>query len=205
MPASLPQADAPPAGAARDAAPLVTAEEAVLGYAEPVLGPVTFRLEPGEVLGVWGPNGAGKSTLLRAIAGTARVLRGRLALAPGLGIAYQTQRPVRLAEMPLTGREFLRFAGGIHAGVPERLRPWLERRVDRLSGGQFQLLNIWACLASGADLVLLDEPSNNLDPEGVALLAKLLSRPEGHGAVLLVSHEAPFLERVATRRLEVGP
>ncbi|HKL77354.1 MAG TPA: ATP-binding cassette domain-containing protein [Gammaproteobacteria bacterium] len=187
-----------------EAAPLVAAEAAVLGYDRPVLGPLSFELHAGEVLGLWGPNGAGKSTVLKAIAGSARVHQGRLALYPGLRIAYQSQRPVRLAEMPLTGGEFLDFAGGTHAAVPERLRPWLDRRVDRLSGGQFQLLNIWACLAAGADLVLLDEPSNNLDPEGVALLADLLGHPEGHGAVLLVSHEAPFLERVATRRLEVG-
>lgn len=189
---------------ADEAAPLLTAEAAVLGYERPVLGPLSFELHAGEILGLWGPNGAGKSTLLKAVAGSARVHRGRLALYPGLRIASQSQRPVRLAEMPLTGREFLAFAGGTQAATPERLRPWLDRRVDRLSGGQFQLLTIWACLAAGADLVLLDEPSNNLDSEGVALLADLLGRSEGRGAVLLVSHEVPFLERVATRQLEVG-
>ena len=184
---------------------LVTAEEVVVGYARPVLGPLTFRVAPGDVVGVWGPNGAGKSTLLKALAGTARVLSGRLNVSREGRIAYQSQQPVRLPEMPLTGRELLAYLGADASTAPQRLQGWLDQRMDRLSGGQFQLLTIWVCLGGSADLVLLDEPSNNLDPEGVEALADILAARRGREAVLVVSHEAPFLERVATRRLEVGP
>jgi ATPase subunit of ABC transporter with duplicated ATPase domains len=105
--------------------------------------------------------------------------------------------------MPIQGRELLAYAGA-QGEPPARLGPWLEQRVDRLSGGQFQILNVWACLDGGADLVLLDEPSNNLDPERVGLLADLLAERGPEQTVLVVSHEPPFLERVATRLLEVG-
>jgi ATPase subunit of ABC transporter with duplicated ATPase domains len=98
----------------------------------------------------------------------------------------------------------LALTGADASTPPERMRPWLARRVDRLSGGQFQLLNAWACLAGDAGLVLLDEPTNNLDPDGEALLVELLRRrPEGR-TVLLVSHERPFLDQVADRVLELG-
>ncbi|MEF8982273.1 ATP-binding cassette domain-containing protein, partial [Thiohalorhabdus sp.] len=122
---------------------LVTAEDVVVGYARPVLGPLTFRVEAGDVVGVWGPNGVGKSTLLKAMAGTARVLRGRLDVAQDRRIAYQSQQPVRLPEMPLTGRELLAYLGADESGAPQRLQGWLDQRMDRLSGGQFQLLTIW--------------------------------------------------------------
>jgi zinc transport system ATP-binding protein len=184
---------------------LVAAHDLVVGYDRPVLGPVSFGVAAGEVVGIWGPNGVGKSTLLKGVAGTARIHAGRLDRSAELSLAYQGQQPVRLAEMPFRGREYLAYLDAQHAEPPARLAGWLDRRVDRLSGGQFQLLTVWACLASGADLVLLDEPSNNLDPQSMELLTDLLRTPEGHGAVLLVSHEWAFLEAACDRRLEVSP
>ncbi|MCU0937498.1 MAG: ATP-binding cassette domain-containing protein [Gammaproteobacteria bacterium] len=176
----------------------------VAGYHAPVVGPVTFSLSDSEVVGLWGPNGCGKSTLLRAVVGAARVFEGDVRRRPSGTVAYLDQHPVRLPEAPIRGREVLALTGAGGATPPERLSPWLERRVDRLSGGQFQLLNAWACLAGDAGLVLLDEPTNNLDPDGEALLVELLRRrPEGR-AVLLVSHERPFLDQVADRVLDLG-
>ena len=196
-------ADAAPGPSER--ATLVSAHDLVVGYDRPVLGPVTLAVAAGEVVGIWGPNGAGKSTLLKAVAGSAPTHAGRLQRAAGLSLAYQGQQPVRLPEMPFRGREYLAYLDAHHAEPPARLRPWLDRRIDRLSGGQFQLLTVWACLASGAGLVLLDEPSNNLDPESLGLLTDLLRTREGHGGVLLVSHEWDFLEGACDRRVEVTP
>jgi ATPase subunit of ABC transporter with duplicated ATPase domains len=75
-----------------------------------------------------------------------------------------------------------------------------------MSGGQYQLLNVWACLGSGAELVLLDEPTNNMDPRATTALEELVvsSRESGRG-VLVVSHEHDFLERVSTRLVEILP
>ncbi len=123
------------------ASPLLRATELVAGHERPVVGPLSFALGPGEVLGLWGPNGSGKSTLLDAITDSARVFSGSVQRAPGLTLAYQEQRPVRLPAMPLTGRDLLRLAGmerpAAPAAVPSppaSLRTLLGRRLDTLSG-----------------------------------------------------------------------
>ena len=183
--------------------PLLQAEAVTAGYGGPVTGPLSFALGRGEVVGLWGPNGSGKSTLLKALTGRARIFSGSLHRAKGVTLALQEQRPVRREEMPFTGREYLRYAKADREPPPARLRPWLDRRVDRLSGGQFQLLSVWAVLGGHADLVLLDEPTNNLDPEGERLLADILCSQWGQRAVLLVSHERAFLETACSRLLEL--
>lgn len=170
-----------------------------------MVGPVSFSVGNGEIVGLAGANGSGKTTLINAIIGTARVFEGRLACARDAGVAVLRQFPVRLAEMPLIGSEFLRMTGASALDVPAPLRPLIDHRVDRLSGGQYQLLLVWACLGSAAGLVLLDEPSNNMDPHAVAALRSLLldSRERGKG-LLLVSHEPGLLDDVCTRVVQVG-
>jgi ABC-type Mn2+/Zn2+ transport system ATPase subunit len=171
-----------------------------------VVGPLSFRLSRGEILGLTGPNGCGKSTVLRAIIGRARVFSGTIERCEGVRAEVQSQQPVRLSEMPITGREFLRLTGASRQAPPPPLAPLLDQRMDRLSGGQFQLLHVWACLGSPADLVLLDEPDNNMDPKARATLIEVLheSRREGRG-VLVVSHEHDLVEEVCTRLVEVAP
>jgi zinc transport system ATP-binding protein len=183
---------------------LLEATDLVAGYRRPVVGPLSFRIQPGEVVGIWGANGCGKSTLLKALAGSARLFGGRVNRRPGLTFAWQTQEPVRLDEMPFSGWEYLGY-GEANRSPPDLLRNWLDRRIDSLSGGQFQLLAAWAILATRADLVLLDEPTNNLDPEGETLLADMLRSEQGHRAVLLVSHERHFLQQACNRVLEITP
>jgi len=185
---------------------LVHAESLVAGYANPIVGPLSFHVWRGEILGLTGPNGSGKSTVLRALIGRARIFSGRVERCPGVRVAVQAQQPVRLSEMPITGREFLGLLKAERHAPPPQLRDLLDARLDRLSGGQYQLLHVWACLGSPCELVLLDEPDNNMDPKARATLIDVLhsSRRDGRG-VLVVSHEHDLVEAVCTRLVEVTP
>jgi zinc transport system ATP-binding protein len=182
----------------------------VAGYGRAVIGPISLDVRAGEVVGIWGANGCGKTTLLNAIADRADVLDGRIERAPGLILAYQEQQPVRLPAMPITGHELLRYADASPDGMPSALRDGLGQRIDRLSGGQYQLLCVWAAMVGPANLILLDEPTNNLDPERETLLSDMLAprrlarRGEAQDrAVLLVSHERGFLDNACSRVIEI--
>jgi zinc transport system ATP-binding protein len=119
------------------------------------------------------------------------------------------QAPVRFSPLPITGRELLSIAGVPTSGsrssgaLPDSLARLLPLRLDRVSGGQHQLLSVWAALAGRGRLVLLDEPTNNLDPTHEALLGELLAARAADRAVLLVSHERDFLAAHCTRVVEL--
>jgi len=182
---------------------LLQAENLVAGYQTPLTSPLSFDLYAGDILGLCGANGVGKSTVIRAIMGTARIFSGTLHKAEDIYIVHQAQRPVQLKQMPLQGQELLHFCGAKTTKLPPHVQPLLHQRLDKLSGGQLQFLQIWACLGSDADVIVLDEPTNNLDPTGIAALCEGLQQLQPHQAVLLVSHEAAFVQRVCTRTLEV--
>ncbi len=185
--------------------PLLAVQGLTAGYARPVVGPLSFEVHRGEIVGLAGANGSGKTTVLAAIIGTARVFGGGITCDRSAGVSVLRQFPVHLREMPITVAELLHATASNTDDVPSLFQPLLGTRVDRLSGGQFQLLQAWACLGSPAALVLLDEPTNNMDPQAIAALADLLlaSRKRGKG-VLVISHEATLLDTVCTRIVEVG-
>lgn len=183
---------------------LLELDALVAGYAVPVSPPLSLALRRGEIVGLAGANGTGKSTLLKAILGEAQVHAGRIVRAADSRLAYLPQRPERPAELPLSGRELLRALAADHLPPPPRLAARLGERVDRLSGGEYQLLCLWACLAGDADLVLLDEPTNNLDPAHVRLAAEEIAAAAEGRATLLVSHDTSFLAAVCTRVLTLA-
>jgi ATPase subunit of ABC transporter with duplicated ATPase domains len=176
------------------------------GYSAPIIGPITFSVERGHVVGLVGPNGIGKSTLLKAIADNAQIFGGTVTRRDGLTIAWMEQQQARLPEMPFDGWEYLRYAQATRHAPPERLASWLDQRVDSLSGGQFQFLSCWAALGGSAELVLLDEPTNNLDDASADALRTILGH-DGAGrserAVLIVSHHRAFLEGICDRVLDI--
>jgi ATPase subunit of ABC transporter with duplicated ATPase domains len=170
------------------------------GGQQPATRPVDLILAEGEIVGLTGPNGVGKSTLLAALAGRARVFSGRFELRPGVQLALQTQDVPPVDGLPLSGRELLALTGAKPDGLPPWLAERLDLRLDRLSGGQRHYLALWAILQSAGDLVLLDEPTNNLDAAGVAhLTAHLRERAVGGAGIVVVSHDAAFVEAVCDR------
>lgn len=184
-----------------DVAPLLELVEAEAGYGRPVVGPVSLAIQPGEVLGLRGQNGVGKTTLIRLVTGAARLFGGELRRAPHLTIAHHRQQPERPPELPVTGREVLAIAGARTHELPARVEALCGRCLEEMSGGEFQLLHAWACLTGPARLVLLDEPTNNLDDEAIELLVAELKTLDAARAVLVVSHEPQFLETICDRVL----
>lgn len=175
-------------------------EQLVAGWKQPTNRPLDLTVMAGEVVGLTGANGVGKSTLLAALVGRSRIFSGRLQTRDGLRIALQTQDIPPVEGLPLSGRELLALTGASGSGLPAWLAERIDLRLDRLSGGQRHYLSLWAILHAPADLVLLDEPTNNLDAAGVAhLVAHLRERAAMGTSVLVVSHDQAFVKVVCDR------
>ncbi|MFJ9999596.1 ABC transporter ATP-binding protein [Streptomyces werraensis] len=164
---------------------------------------LTFTVPPGRVTGFLGPNGAGKSTTLRLVLGLDH---------PTSGSAVLDGRPYAALREPLrkvgalldagaalgsrTGRDHLRVLAATHR-IPDRrvdevleetgLAPAARRRVRTYSLGMRQRLGIAAALLGDPEVVMLDEPSNGLDPEGIVWIRGLLRRLADEGRTVLVS------------------
>ena len=189
---------------------------------------VDLVIEPSMLTSVVGPNGAGKSTLLRLLSGTWRLTEGQVLLG-GFDLAALPRRQAarRVAYVPqsvrpafeFTVREFVTLGRYPHEsrlfGTRSADRGWIDRclddtdvlaladrRVTTLSGGELQRVLMARCLATEAEVLLLDEPTSNLDlAHGLDLLG-LARRLAGDGrSVVLVLHDlnaaARFADRVA--------
>ncbi|MGC3965889.1 MAG: ABC transporter ATP-binding protein [Pirellulales bacterium] len=178
----------------------------------------TFELSPGEICGLLGPNGAGKTTLLRLLMGYLRPTAGRAAIA-GLdchAASVDVHRAVAYlpAEARLfphfNGREIVQFFAGLRdagyaeraTGLARRLDLDLSRRVRAMSTGMRQKLALASVLAVDAPLVVLDEPTANLDPtvRGEVVAPVREARDAGR-AVFFSSHVLDEVERACDRAL----
>jgi zinc transport system ATP-binding protein len=183
---------------------LLVAEAVCAGYTHPVVGPISLSVRRGDVISVRGPNGAGKSTLLNALAGSVRIFSGSVRRRAGVRVAHQQQAALPLDSVPLSGRELLALTGADPRGLPDWLAGLVGKRLDRLSGGQLQFLQVWACLKAPVDVILLDEPTNNIDPQGVQYLQAEILRIRPQHALLIISHDGAFLDAISTRTLTLG-
>lgn len=184
--------------------PVLQLEALVAGWQQPATKALDLQLQAGDIVGLTGANGVGKSTVLAAIAGRARVFGGRIVHPPGIRISLQTQEVPPVVGLPLSGRELLALTGAATAGLPLWLAERLDLRLDRLSGGQRHYLALWAVLDAPAELILLDEPTNNLDAAGVRhLTTHLHERAAAGSAILVVSHDTAFVEAACDRCLRL--
>ena len=184
---------------------LLVLDGLVAGYDRPVVGPVSFEIAPGEIVALCGPNGAGKTTLLNVIGGGARVFGGSLEKPAAVRVSHQHQSALPLQDVPLCGRELLALTRADSQALPDAMKPLLRRKLADLSGGQIQFLQVWACLTAPVDLVLLDEPTNNVDQSGIGRMEEAIRRVRRDRAVLLVSHDLRFIEALGARIVEIGP
>lgn len=182
---------------------LLSVDELVAGYTTAVVGPVTFTIQSGQILGMAGANGVGKSTILRSITGMARIFSGRIHRSADLTVCHQWQRPELPPELALLGGELFALLGADPQNPPNSIRHLMNQPLNRMSGGQYQLLQTMACVCSHAKLILLDEPTNSLDAPALEALSGMLHQLEPSRSVLLVSHEKSFLERHCSALVEV--
>ena len=170
----------------------------------------SFAVPPGAIVGIIGPNGAGKSTLFRMITGKEQPDKGSITVGPTVKMAVVDQSRESL-EGDKTVFEFV--SGGadvLKVGKFEMpSRAYLgrfnfkgadqQKKVGTLSGGERGRLHLAKQLAAGANVLLLDEPSNDLDVETLRALEEALL--EFAGSVLVISHDRWFLDRIATHIL----
>src|SRR5215475_2770916 len=179
--------------------------------ADAILERVSLAVSPGSRIGVVGPNGRGKTTLLRALAGLEELDAGSVKRNPTeLRVGYLPQeRDVRAGESLLaylerrTGDESTGEFDARAAAVLRRvgLDVELDRRIAELSGGQRSRAALASILLARFDVYLLDEPTNDLDFEGLELLERFLLRL-GEGFVV-VSHDRAFLDRTVDEIVEL--
>jgi ATP-binding cassette subfamily F protein uup len=184
--------------------PLLTLQDAELAYGDfPLLDRASFSLEAGERLGLIGRNGTGKSSLLGVIAGRTGLDDGELRKRDGLSIALVEQEPA-LPQRPTLIESLL-----ARAAVPERHK--LEKFLDLFqvepqaspasaSGGERKRAALALAFALEPELLLLDEPTNHLDIRAIETLEALVARQP---SAIVITHDRAFLDRVATRILEL--
>jgi sulfate-transporting ATPase len=171
---------------------------------------LTFQLPRGGIVGIVGPNGAGKTTLFRMIAGQEKPDSGTLVVGESvqLSIVDQTrehlddkrlvweeitdgQDPVKVGDREINARA---YAARFNFTGPDQ-----QKRVGDLSGGERNRVHLGKLLRKGGNLLLLDEPSNDLDVDTLRALEQGLN--EFPGCAVVISHDRWFLDRIATHTL----
>jgi len=171
---------------------------------------LSMKIPPGAIVGIIGPNGAGKSTLFRMIAGKEQPDSGEIAVGPTVKLAFVDQSRDSLEgnksvwEFVSGGADVLNvgkfempsraYIGRFNFKGADQQKP-----VGNLSGGERGRLHLAKTLIAGANVLLLDEPSNDLDVETLRALEEALL--EFAGCVLVISHDRWFLDRIATHIL----
>ncbi len=173
--------------------PLLTLANAELAYGElPLLDRASFAMDAGERIGLIGRNGTGKSSLLGIIAGTVALDDGELRRNSGLRIAFVPQEPVVLFSEEIQKHKLEEYQ--------HRFKLDPDTDPATMSGGERKRAALALAFAQEPDLLLLDEPTNHLDVDGILVLEGLVIK---HPSVIVITHDRAFLDRIATRILEL--
>jgi ATP-binding cassette ChvD family protein len=171
---------------------------------------LTFKLPPGGIVGVIGPNGAGKTTLFRMITGQEKPDDGSIRLGETIKLGYVDQSRAALDPKKTVWEEISGGTDVIMLGkreVPSRAYcgwfnfkgPDQQKKVGQLSGGERNRVHLAKMLKEGGNLILLDEPTNDLDVETLSSLEAALE--DFPGCAVVISHDRFFLDRLATHIL----
>jgi energy-dependent translational throttle protein EttA len=175
-----------------------------------LLDNVSFKVPAGAIVGIIGPNGAGKSTLFRMLTGREQPDSGEIVQGPTVKLAYVDQSRDALDGSKTVFEEISGGADVLTVGKYETpSRAYIgrfnfkggdqQKTVGNLSGGERGRLHLAKTLIAGGNVLLLDEPSNDLDVETLRALEDALL--EFAGSVMVISHDRWFLDRIATHIL----
>src|SRR6185312_1582053 len=190
---------------------VIEAEHLKKGFGDRLLiDDLSFKLPPGGIVGVVGPNGAGKTTLFRMITGQEKPDGGAFRLGDTVSLGYVDQSRDSLDGKKTVWEEISGGADEVDLGrrkMPSRAYcalfnfrgPDQQKKVGILSGGERNRVHLAKMLKQGTNLILLDEPTNDLDVDTLrALEEALLDFP---GCAVVISHDRWFLDRIATHIL----
>ncbi len=190
---------------------LVVLQEVSIGYRGPaLLDAVDCRIDAGQRIGLLGRNGAGKTTLMRLIVGQETPDAGEILCDPSTRIALlpqdvpsDLQGSIRqIIQQGLDGQDLPSWQVDQQVEqIASRMKLDLSGAFESLSSGMKRRVLLARALVSNPDLLLLDEPTNHLDIEAISWLENFLAK--WPGAILFVTHDRTFLQKLATRILEV--
>jgi ABC transport system ATP-binding/permease protein len=176
----------------------------------PIIKDFTLRIQRGDRIGIVGANGTGKTTLIRMLTGETQPDSGKITLSPTLtGIVIDQQRKLmtpekRVRDVLAEGSDWIDVRG-VRKHVQGYLKEFLfdpsliEARIGTLSGGEQSRILLAREFAREANLLVLDEPTNDLDLETLDLLQEVIA--DYDGTVLIVSHDRDFLDRTVNLTL----
>lgn len=192
------------------ASPLITLENAVIGYQEPLLSRVNLQVTPQMRLGVLGANGAGKSTLIKALVGDLPLLNGVHRVAESLKLGYFNQHQMDILDDDATPMMMLRRVAGLTSDAD--LRAFLgsfDFQGDRIdtpsrvfSGGERARLVLALIVWQRPNVLVLDEPTNHLDLQ--MRNALILALQNFEGALIVVSHDRDLITSVCDQLVLVA-
>jgi ATP-binding cassette ChvD family protein len=181
------------------------------GYGENLLiDDLTFKLPPGGIVGVIGPNGAGKTTLFRMITDQEKPDAGTITVGESVHLGYVDQSRDSLEGKNSVWEEISAGKDMLQLGKREvNSRAYCaafnfkgadqQKKVGQLSGGERNRVHLAKMLKSGANVILLDEPTNDLDVDTLRALEEALE--DFAGCAVIISHDRWFLDRIATHML----
>ena len=190
---------------------LLAAEKITKSYSEKkLLQDISLYLNEGDKVGLIGINGTGKSTFLKIIAGLELPDSGTISNAAGLGIGYLPQNPIYGEKLTVLEQVFKGVSTAIIEAKDYEAKSILTRMgitdfsadVSSLSGGEKKRVAIASALINPGEILILDEPTNHLDNEMVLWLEHYLQKYAG--AILMVTHDRYFLDRITNRIIEIS-
>ena len=178
-----------------------------------VVSNLSFEMQPGDILGIVGPNGTGKTTCLKMITGALKPTSGKVTVGQTVELCHSDQEResldatktvwqeisdgqdlIKLGKLEVNSRSYVakfNFTG-----------PDQQQLVGTLSGGQRNRVQLAKMLRRGGNLILLDEPTNDLDLDTLRVLEEGI---QGFpGSMVVVSHDRYFLDRICTKILDLG-